>query len=523
MSHQPALRFLSLIVALSLSLTVFSSCGKKEKTHFVMRTYSTFGAEGDLSVYSDIITEYTKNHKNVVINDTTTTRSNSYKMALSIASTYRGANAPDVVYFSSISDMSELSDFFMTVDEIRADYPKFAKSISEAAIDSAAANDGGRYCIPVRGDWQGIVVNAALFRKSALQIPQTWEDLIRAATHFEKNNVSLFANSLDESSALIEYLVRSLGGTKSVSSAMNGSPDDCWKQALEAVEQLDELNAFPDMPQEAFDYLVSASDLKHTSNEERPSSVDLYNSGRAAILLIDNTMCGSINTDIDSQYIALPQFGTFTQTENTTTANTSSANLITGPVYPRITANTLPPTQQPASGTGETAAAASSALQTETTRPTPISPSDVQEDEKAVSENGLYVNFAEGFYITKKAYYDTDKREDILDFVEAFIKEENCIKLCANEHQVPALASLSQNAEDKLTEKSNIYNAVIGSVQSADKFLVTTQTQENQFFWSHCAMSVAYMSKGILTKDETRRLISDTQSTAADIINARQQ
>ena len=60
-----------------------------------MRTYSTFGAEKDLTAYSAIIAEYTKTHKNVVINDTTTTQTNSYKMALSIASTYRGGNAPD--------------------------------------------------------------------------------------------------------------------------------------------------------------------------------------------------------------------------------------------------------------------------------------------------------------------------------------------------------------------------------------------------------------------------------------------
>lgn len=554
MSHK-TLRFAALTLAWALLLTVFSSCGKNEKQYFVMKTYSTFGEENDLAAYSEIVSEYTKNHKNVMINDTTTTQSNSYKMALSIASTYRGANSPDVVYFSAISDMSELSDFFMTVDEIRADYPKFAKGISEAALDSVAANDGGRYCIPVRGDWQGIVVNAALFRRSSLNIPTSWEDIIRAANHFEKGDVYLFANSLDESSALMEYLVRSLGGMKSVRSAMNGNPDDCWAQALEAVEQLDELGAFPGLPQEAFDYLVSASDLKNTTAEELPSAVELYNSENAAILLIDNTMCGSINADIDSQYIALPQFGTFTAEETTTAGNSYPTNAVSGPVYPKITVNTLPPSQAPDSGSGETSAPAAesttetssasstevsstefaSAAQTETTTapsestaqlettvPVPVSPSDEQE-EAAISENGLYVNFAEGFYITKKAYYDTDKREDILAFVEAFLQEKNCIKLCGSEYRVPALTSISHDSEDKLTDKSNIYNAVINSVQSADSFLVTAQTQENQFFWNHCSMAVAYLSKGMITKEETLRLISDTQITVADIFNARAQ
>ena len=549
------LQIVAWFTALSLLLTVFASCGKKEKTHFVMKTYSTFGEADDLAAYSEIVSEYTKTHKNVVINDTTTTQSNSYKMALSIASTYRGANTPDVVYFSAISDMSELSDFFMTVDEIRADYPKFAKGISEAALDSAAAGDGGRYCIPVRGDWQGIVVNAAMFRRSSLNIPASWEDLIRAARHFQKSDVSLFANSLDKSSALMEYLVRSLGGMKSIQSAINGNPDHCWAQALEAVEQLDELNAFPRLPQEAFDYLVSPSDLKNTSTEQLPSAMELYNTEKAAILLIDNAMCGSINADLDSQYIALPQLGTLTAEESTTAGFSYPTNVVSGPVYPKITANTLPPTQMPDSGSGETSAlAAESATETsgtsstdasltestpaapvetttapsestaltETTVPVPVSPSD-EEEKATVSENGLYVNFAEGFYITKKAYYDTDKREDILDFVEAFLQEENCIKLCGGEYRVPALASISRDSEDKLTDKSNIYNAVINSVQSADSFLVTAQTQENQFFWSHCSMAVAYLSKGMITKEETLRLISDTQITVADIFNARNQ
>lgn len=508
------LRLSAFILAMSMMITVFSSCDKDKKKHFVMRSYSTLGAETDLPGYSEIINEYTKNHKNVVINDTTTTQSNSYKMGLSIASTYRGANSPDVIYFSSVKDMSDLSDFFMTVDEIRKDYPKFATGISEAAINSAAADDGGRYCIPVRGDWQGIVINAALFRRSGMKIPETWEDIINAANHFQKGDIYLFANSLDDSSALMEYLVRGLGGVKSVNSAMNGSPDACWTQALDAVAQLDALDAFPSMPQEAFDYLVSESDLKNTAKDKLPSPIELYNSGNAAILLIDNTICGSINTDIDSKYIAIPRVGTVNTQETTTADITYPTSVQPGPLYPKVTANTLPPTRQPASGSGETSNA--SVTETGSTQAAEVSPSDNVQDD-AATENGLYVNFSEGFYITKKAYYDSDKREDILDFVEAFIREENCIKLCAGEYRVPALASISKNSEDKLTDKSNIYNAVINSVQSADNFIVTTQTHENQFFWSHCSMAVAYMSKGVLTKSETLRLISDTQITVADI------
>ncbi len=526
---KPALRlinfsqFTALLVAAAVLFGTCCSCGRNDKKHFVMRTYSTFGAADDLAAYSAIINEYTKTHKNVVINDTTTTASGSYKMALSITSTYRGANAPDVIYFSAIKDMSELSDFFMTVDEIRADYPDFARGVSEAVIDSAAANDGGRYCIPVRGDWQGIVVNAALFRKSALRVPETWDDIMKAALHFQKGETYLFANSLSDSSALMEYLVRGLGGVKSVRSAMNGTPDKSWTQALEAVAKLDELGAFPPMAPEAFDYLVSRSDLKNTSDQPQPSPVELYNSGSAAILLIDNTMCGSINTDIDSQYIALPQYGTFTRADITTAANTYPTNAASGPVYPPVTANTLPPTKPtsggkaPASGSGEAAtpAAADNTSQTRTTRAAPVSRTD--EQIRSVSENGLYVNFGEGFYITKKAYYDSDKREDMLDFVESFLKEDSCVRLCGNAYRVPALASISRGAQDKLTDKSNIYNGVIQSVQSADTFLLTTQTQENAFFWSHCSMAVSYRSKGILTDEQTLRLIADTQSTAADV------
>lgn len=515
---------MALFLAATLSLTVFCSCGRNDKRHFVMRTYSTFGETSDRTAYSEIINEYTKTHKNVVINDTTTTRSGSYKMGLSIASTYRGANVPDVIYYSSVKDMSELSDFFMTIDEIRADYPKFASGISEAAIDSAAADDGGRYCIPIRGDWRGIVINAALFRRSALPLPETWEDILLAAKHFQKGETYLFANSLDDSAALMEYLVRGLGGVPSIRSAMNGSPDESWTQALDAISQLDELNAFPAMPPEAFDYLVSGTDLKHTSPDKLPSPVELYNSGNAAILLIDNTMCSGINTDIDSQYIALPQFGSIRWVQATTASNTYPTNGMSGPVYPRNTANTLPPTQSPdsgsgapASGSGEAQTVGGNTSATQTTRPSPVSSTD--KDETAVSENGLYVNFAEGFYITKKAYYDSDKREDVLDFVESFLVEENLIKLCGDNCRVPALSSISRDSEDTLTEKSNIYNGVIRSVQSADTFLLTTQTQENQFFWSHCAMAVEYMSKGILTRQQTLRLIADTQATAVDVAN----
>ncbi len=482
------IKLLSFALVVSLLISCVSGCGEDKKKNFVMRTFSTLGAEADAVSYSEILSEYSKSHKNVVINDTSTTRSGSYKMELSIASTYRGAGTPDVIYYSAIDDMSELSDFFMTVDEIRKDYPKFASQISEAAINSAAASDGGRYCIPVRGEWRGIVINAALFRRSSLKIPEKWEDIIRAAKHFEKNQkVSLFANSLEESGALIEYMVRGLGGTDSLYSAMKGSPDSNWNTVLEAIEELDGLNAFPKMSKSAFDSLVSPSDLKHTSATKQPSPVELYNSRKAAILLMDNTMCGQIDADIAS-------------------------HALSGPVYPPFTANTLP---------DETT--------TTTTKTVRHSPEPTQKKNEAVSgsdtptgetENGLYVSFTEGFYITKKAYYDKGKREDILDFVEFFLKEENAVKLC-NRYQAPSLCKLSKKTRDGLTNKSNIYNGVIKAVENANSFVVTTQTQENSFFWEHCSLAVGCMSKGILTKRESLGMIADTQLTIKDIYGKR--
>ena len=268
-----------------IALSCLSGCGGNEKKNFVMRTFSTLGSEQDAEAYSSIISEYSKEHKNVVINDTSTTVSGSYKMELSLPSTYRGAGTPDVIYYSAISDMSELSDFFMTVDDIRRDYPDFAKKVSEASLNSVAADSGERYCIPIRGEWRGIVINAALFRRNALRIPSTWEDVVRAAKNFEKSKISLFANTLEDSGTLIEYMVRSLGGLPSVRSAFSGSPDGNWNTVLEAINQLDDLNAFPKMQKGSFDSYISASDLKHTSKKGSPSPVKLFNSGKAAILI----------------------------------------------------------------------------------------------------------------------------------------------------------------------------------------------------------------------------------------------
>ena len=522
------LRLLSFFLACALLTASLCGCGKKEKKNFVMRTYSTFGAEKDLTAYSAIIAEYTKTHKNVVINDTTTTQTNSYKMALSIASTYRGSNAPDVVYFTALSDMVELSDFFMTVDDIRRDYPNFAKNLSPAVLDSTAASDGGHYCIPVRGDWQGIVVNAAMLRKSGLSIPETWDDIVRAARHFSKNEVSLFANNLDDSSALTEYMVRALGGLEAVQSAVQGAPDDTWEQTLKAIEQLDQLSAFPKMPPESFDNLVSPADLKNTTQGKLTSPVELYNHEKAVILLIDNTTCGSVNTDIDSVYIALPRVGTVTLAD-VTTARSYPTNVISGPVDPRMTANTLPPsvTEETSTTAAPTTAATKATRSTtrqitstttqSTSARSDVSPSDQSSQKK---DDGLYVQFAEGFYITKKAYYDNDKREDVLDFVEFFLSEQNCVRLCCD-HQAPSLSTLSKSARDSLTKKSNLYNAVIEAVQEADSFVTSTRTQENSYFWNRCAVAVTCMSKGILTRKEALRLISDSQITVADIYRER--
>ena len=509
---------ISLTLVLSLlfgCLGCLNGCGKQEKKHFVLRSFSTLGSEDDAAAYSAVIAEYSKSHRNVTINDTSTTKAGSYKLELSLASTYRGAATPDVIYYSAIDDMSELRDYFMTVDEIRKDYPKFASNISDAALNSVAASDGSRYCIPVRGEWRGIVINAALFRRSALKIPEKWEDIIRAARHFENNKkVSLFANNLSESSSLIEYMVRSLGGLKSIRSAINGNPDENWGTVLDAVQALDELGAFPKMPKGSFDNMVSPGDLKHTANKKQSSAVELFNSEKAAILLLDNTVCGEIDTDIDSNYIALPQVGSYTETEQeftTSESNTYPTHALSGPVYPPITANTLP-TDPPTT----TTTVRHSPDPANTTKAT-----DSGSDQETVSsDNGLYVNFDEGFYITKKAYYDRGKRDDVIAFVECFLKEENATRLCCH-FQAPSLRTVSDKVRDRLTGKSNIYNGVIKSVEKADSFVVTTQTQENVFFWEHCALAVSCLSKGILTKNETLRMIADTQTTVNDIYSKR--
>jgi ABC-type sugar transport system, periplasmic component len=494
-----ATRILSSALALLIALSCFAGCGDNKKTSFIMRTFSTLGTENDSKAYCSILAAYSKNHRHIVINDTSTTPSGSYKMELSLPSTYRGAGTPDVIYYSAISDMSELSDYFVTVDDIRKDYPDFAKNVSEAALNSVAADNGGRYCIPIRGEWRGIVINAALFRKNALRIPTTWEDILRAAKNFEKSDISLFANSLEESDKLIEYMVRSIGGLHSLRSAMNGTPDTCWDTALEAIEELDELNAFPDMSKGSFDSLVSSSELKHTAADGAGAAIKLFNSGKAAILLMDNTMCGQINADLDSQYIELPRVGTSSFSDATTASNSYPTNVSSGPVYPEMTANTLPPDIQPSPSPTE-----------------PSGPDDAGDSKETESDSGLYVSFGEGFYITKKAYFDKMKRDDVLEFIEYFLDEDNLCKLCG-EHQAPSLKTISKKALDNLTAKSNIYDGVIKSVQNSEHFITSTHTRENSFFWDRCSLAVSCMSKGILSREAALKLIADPQLTVKEL------
>ncbi len=459
-----AARVICLLLACLTITYCCTSCGDSDKTNVNIKICSILGSDEDLSIYSEVIADYTKEHSNVIINGVTTDKSGSYKMELSLASTYQSSDAPDIVYYSYISDMSELSDYFVTIDEIREDYPDFASSVSEAALNSVAADDGGRYCIPIRADWQGIIVNAALFRKNSLTVPESWEDIIDAADFFQDKSIYLFANPLDDSNSLLEYLVRGTGGIDSVYSAINGSADSSWTVALEIINRLDELGAFPSMSEGAFDYLISDSDIKNTS-EQDIDPIELYNSGQAAALLIDSSMCGEIDTDIDSVFIELP---------------------------------------------------AVEMEQIEAVSASDIVSSSDSDDAQTSSETGLYVDFSEGFYITKKAYYNDDKREELLELIEYILDDDNCIKFC-NSYQAPALSSLSDEASDSLTQKSNIYNAVIDSVQSAQTFLLTTQTSENTFFWNHCSVAVSYMSKGLLSVSQTVELISDTQLTVADV------
>lgn len=182
----------------------------------------------------------------VKINDISVTATNQWVEELMQEFTQSGA-LPDVLFFFTGSVVKPLIDenIFVSLDEIRAEYPEYASNIRNFAMNFMYEFDGEQYAVPVKGFWEGLFCNADLFEAYNIPLPTDWDSFLYAIETFQKYDIIPLSTSLNESpNYVIEHMILAQGGVIGHQNIPYNYISEAWVQGLEQIKNIYDMGAF---------------------------------------------------------------------------------------------------------------------------------------------------------------------------------------------------------------------------------------------------------------------------------------
>ncbi len=349
-------KFLSLLLVGVMSTSLLAGCGSSKtneasntgdtnegqvattedtskKNPVTIKTVSMFGGtDPNAVVYEAVNEEFAKEYDYITIEDNSQSSDEDWKA--SVAADFAVGNEPDVIQFFTDATANTIlaTDKFVTLDEIRAEYPEYAQDTMDSALDAVTNPDGVKRAVPTTGYWEGLYCNKDLFDKYGVALPTDWDSFVTAINAFKENGIIPIACSLNNVPHYwVEYLMLYASGSENYTSVPDKAPAE-WVKGLETFKTLRDMGAFPEDTDTVDDAYIG----------------QLFRDKKAAMQLDGSWFAGGV-----------------TDTENTVVI-----------AFPGI------------------------------------------EEQKA--EAGAMVGgISSGFYITKKAWEDPDKRDAAVKFVEA--------------------------------------------------------------------------------------------------------
>lgn len=252
-------KFITLKSAILLVIFVFCSCNKSDssknnaspgiRTDNVNVTISTIsmhgGTDAKASIYQDIVSNFMNEYDYITVDDNSQVSSQNWKTT--IAADFAVGNEPDVIQFFTDMNANDVlaTNKFVTIEEIRAVYPDYAKDIFPSALAAAANLDGVQRAVPTTSYWEGMFCNKDLFDQYGLELPTTWDKLITAIETFRTHNIIPIAVSLNSVPHYwIEFSILYTAGVESYNSVPETAPAD-WVRGIELIKTLNDMGAFP--------------------------------------------------------------------------------------------------------------------------------------------------------------------------------------------------------------------------------------------------------------------------------------
>lgn len=218
----------------------------EEQNPITLTTVSMFGGtDANAGNYQSINAQFMVNYPYITIEDDSQSADQDWKTK--IAADFAVGNEPDVIQYFTDANASDVlaAHKFVTIEEIKAVYPEYAKDTLPAALAAAANPDGIQRAVPTTGYWEGLFCNKDLFDQYGLELPTTWEKMVQAIETFKENRIIPIAVSLNNVPHYwIEFLMLSAAGPEGYTTIPLSAPKD-WCNGLEMFKTLREMGAFP--------------------------------------------------------------------------------------------------------------------------------------------------------------------------------------------------------------------------------------------------------------------------------------
>lgn len=262
--------------------------------NITLNTITPFGeGDGNHAAYTALCAEYEQQY-GVQVNDRSEPSSEAWKSAVIID--FASRMEPDVLFFFATEDASPfvLTDKVMAIDEIRAEFPDYAKDITPGVINTLHAADGKSYAVPIMGYWEGLFINRDLFDTHQVKVPETWDELLEAIDRFNAVGITPIAVALDDIPHYwFEFLIYNYTGpsghSKNVPTLRNNRMDS-WGKGLNDFKVLYERGAFP------------ADTLTATDND----TFAMFERKEAAMLIDGSWKVGSVTDTQNVEVVFFP-------------------------------------------------------------------------------------------------------------------------------------------------------------------------------------------------------------------------
>ncbi|GAA4655008.1 hypothetical protein GCM10023142_21460 [Anaerocolumna aminovalerica] len=203
------------------------------------------GTDPNAANYQEINKKFMNDYSYITIEDDSQTSDQDWKTK--IAADFAVGNEPDVIQFFTDANASDVlaADKFVTIEEIKAEYPDYAKDTLPAALEAAVNPDGVQRAVPTTGFWEGLFCNKDLFDKYNLELPTDWDKMLKAIETFKENDIIPIAVSLNNVPHYwVEFLMLAAAGPEGFTTVPESAPED-WVKGLEMFKTLRDLGAFP--------------------------------------------------------------------------------------------------------------------------------------------------------------------------------------------------------------------------------------------------------------------------------------